>query len=87
MINGVSAIQSGFNTVKQGVGRLDKAASELSLAYLPLDDETQAALGPDKPDVVGSLVEMMLARRQVEIGAKVIDRASQTEQSLLDIIA
>jgi hypothetical protein len=87
MINGISAIQSGLSTVRRGVDRLDKAASELSLAYLPLDEETQAALGPDKPDVVGSLVEMMLARRQVEVGARVIDRASQTEQSLLDIIA
>ena len=71
---------SGYPTLP-----LDSALAEID--ELPLDEETQAALGPDKPDVVGSLVEMMLARRQVEVGARVIDRASQTEQSLLDIIA
>jgi hypothetical protein len=87
MINGVSAIQSGLHTVRRGVDRLDTAAAELSLAHLPLDEETQARLGPGRPDVVGSLVEMMLARRQVEVGAHVVARASETEQSLLDILA
>lgn len=87
MITAIPAIQSGYQSVKRGVERLDAAASDLSLAYLPLDEETQASLGPGRPDVVGSLVEMMLARRQVEVGARVISRASQTEQSLLDIIA
>jgi hypothetical protein len=83
----VSAIQSGLLAVRSGLGRMDAAAARLSLTGLPLDDETQAALAGSGPDEEGSLVEMMLAKHQVEIGAKVIDRASQAEKSLLDILA
>jgi hypothetical protein len=83
MIPPVSAIQNGLTTVRRAMERLDAAAQVVSTAYLPMDDGRV----PGSADVVGSLVEMMLAKHQVEVGAKVIERASDAEKSLLDILA
>jgi hypothetical protein len=79
----IPAIQSGLAAVRSGSGRLDAAAADAARATLPLAEGAT----PPVHDLVGALVEMMLAKRQVEVGAAVIDRASQAEKSLLDILA
>jgi hypothetical protein len=83
MIPAISAIQSGLSAVRNGTSRLDAAAAELSTAYLPQADGVTAP----EPDVPGLLVELMLAKHDVGIGAKVIERASEAQKSLLDILA
>jgi hypothetical protein len=83
MIPPVSAIQSGFTAVRRGTERLDAAAATLSTAFLPLEE---GAVRPGGQDVVGALVEMMLARHQVGIGARVIERASQVDREVVDLL-
>jgi hypothetical protein len=83
MIGPVSALQSGLSAVRRGVERLDAAAAVVSTAYLPTD----AGTAPGSGDVLGALVEMMLARHQVGLGSKVIERASQTDRAIFDVLA
>ena len=83
MIPAVSAIQSGLLTVRNGSNRLDAAAAQLSTAFLPQAE----GVPPGEPDVPGLLVELMLAKHDVGIGAKVIERATEAQKSLLDILA
>lgn len=81
-MNGVSALHSGLSTVRTGLARLDAAARAVSSATLPAPDGE----APRSDDLVGSLVELMLARQDVETGAAVVARASDTQKSLLDIL-
>lgn len=82
MITPISALQSGLTTVRRGTDRLDAAAAVASTAFLPMEDRAPT----DANDLVGALVEMMLAKHQVAIGARVIERASATEKEVLDLL-
>jgi hypothetical protein len=79
----IPAIQSGFWGVRRGLDRLDAAAADAVRATLPMAEGSK----PPEHDLVWSLVEMMLSKRQVDVSARVIERARDTEQSLFDILA
>lgn len=80
-MSGISALHSGLFAVRTGLARLDAAAATVTSATLPAADGAPSR----SDDLVGSLVEMMLARRDVEAGAAVVARASDIQKSLLDI--
>jgi hypothetical protein len=83
MLSGIPAIQSGLSAVRAGSDRLDAAAAAASTAFLPVEGRKD----PPPFDLVGALVEMMLAKHQVAIGAHVIGRASDADRHLLDLLA
>jgi hypothetical protein len=87
MIGSVShtppAHETGLRAVRAGIARVDRAAMNVARATLP----GIADAGTAPTDLVGSLVEMMFARRDVEAGAAVVRRAGETQESLLDIFA
>jgi hypothetical protein len=82
MIGAIPAMQSGLGAVRSGSARLDAAAASASTAFLPWEGPR-----PGDQDLVGALVEMTLARRQVEIGSRIVAHASRVHQETLDILA
>jgi hypothetical protein len=83
MISSIPAVQSGLLGVRRGVERLDAAAAVAVQASLPHEADGLPARG----DLLGALVDMVQARRQVEISARVVERANETDRFLLDILA
>jgi hypothetical protein len=79
----IEAIQSGLSGVRRGIDRFDAAAADAVRATLPLADDARRP----EHDLVGSLVEMMLSKREIQVSSRVIDSANQVQQSLLDILA
>lgn len=79
----IGAMQTGLSGILRGIDRFDAAAADAVRATLPLADDARRP----EHDLVGSLVEMMLSKRQIEVSSRVVDSANQVEQSLLDILA
>jgi hypothetical protein len=81
MIGPVGAIMHGLAAVRQGARRLDDAAAAASTAFLPMEGRGEV------PDLPGALADMMLAKHEIALGARVVARASEAGDSLLDILA
>jgi hypothetical protein len=93
----------GMNSVRQGQYRASTAAAEIARVGVQSDPAASQAIplqgatgGPaastavdsNRPvNLVDSLVEMQQGRREVEVGASVIDTASEVLGTLLDVTA
>ena len=90
-------MQSGVNGVQAGLQRLDRAAQDI--AHLNVDDApAKSGAGDDSviraatsggrvDDAFDAIVELKLAKRQVQASARVIATADQVLGFLLDIRA
>ena len=90
-------MQSGINGVQAGLKRLDRAAQDI--AHLNVDDSPAqsgaaddsvirpSAAGGRVDDAFEAIVELKLAKRQVQASARVIETADQVLGFLLDIRA
>ena len=90
-------MQSGINGVQAGLKRLDRAAQDI--AHLNVDDSgaqsganddgviRPATSGGRVDDAFDAIVELKLAKRQVQASARVIETADQVLGFLLDIRA
>jgi hypothetical protein len=91
----MDAIQSGLYGMRQGFERLDRGAARIAGALPRAAGPAAAPAGPaaaiTRDEALGgiadALVELMLARHQVALGAAVVDRAAETQGSLIDILA
>ncbi|WP_320824235.1 flagellar biosynthesis protein FlgE [Reinekea sp.] len=73
-----SVMNAGVVGVQRGYEQLNRSAEQISKANVP-----PAEGGPE--ELVTPMVEQMLAKTQVQASAKVIQTASDTLGSLIDI--
>ncbi len=81
-----SVTQSGYQTIQDGVNRLDAAAKRIARGTLP-EDGAKPPADADSTDTIGDVVDMIEAKHQVELGAAIVKKAAQTHQSLIDLLA
>lgn len=78
-MSNISALNNGMAGIQRGMAMADKSAAKIASA------ENSASGNP--ADVAEPLVDLMIARLQVEASAKVVETVSETIGSIIDIKA
>ncbi len=78
-MSNISALNSGIVGIQRGMATAEKSAATIASA--------QNSTSGNPADVAEPLVELMMARLQVEASAKVVERISETIGTLIDIKA
>jgi len=78
-MSSISALNAGMTGIQRGVAMAEKSASTIASA--------ENSTSGDPVDVAEPLVNLMMARLQVEASARVVESVSETIGSLIDIKA
>ncbi len=78
-MSSITALNAGITGIQRGMAIAEKSASTIASA------ENSASGNP--ADVAEPLVDLMMARLQVEASAKVVETVSDTIGTLIDIKA
>lgn len=88
-ISASSAFSSGLSSIQNGQRRADQAATEIASASLPravppADAGASSSSDARLPDLASSLVDLQVAKVEVQAGARVVETADAVLGTLLD---
>lgn len=75
-MSNITALNAGITGIQRGMAAAEKSASSIASA--------QNSTSGNPADVAEPLVELMMARLQIEASAKVVETVSETMGTIID---